>query len=186
MFFFSFFQLKDQLNLHEKLYLNIESMKTCKVNHFRESYALALEFIYRNGDQTGKFKLAYSGDTGPSEAFVKLGQNVDLLIHEATFQSELEEFALKHRHSTINMAIKQSKKMQAKHTILTHFSSRYHIIPYIKEKLDDNIGIAFDYLEVTPDDLPRLSSLYPKYKENFPNVYDYLGRKTRNYLNNWE
>lgn len=161
-------------------------MKTCSVNHYRKSYALALEFPYRNGHQMGKFKLAYSGDTGSSEDFVKLGTNVDLLIHEATFQNELKDFALKHRHSTIDMAIEQSQKMQAKHTILTHFSSRYHIIPYIEGTLDDNIGIAFDYLEVTPDDLPRLSSLYPKYRDTFPNVFEHLGRKTRNYLNNWE
>lgn len=163
-------------------------MKTCAVDHFRKSYALALEFSYRNDAETGKFKLAYSGDTGPCDDFVKLGKNYDLLIHEATFQSELKDQAEKHHHSTIAMAIEQSRKMQAKHTVLTHFSSRYHIIPYIEGKLDENIGIAFDYMEVTPDDLPRLNSLYEKYEQTFVHAAEHLKRKTMNYLSNsgWE
>ncbi|XP_055306097.1 zinc phosphodiesterase ELAC protein 2-like [Sitodiplosis mosellana] len=180
--------IKDQLNLHERLYLNIESMRTCPTDHYRKSYALALEFSYRNGTDMGRFKLAYSGDIGSSDEFVKLGQNSDLLIHEGTFQSELKDYADRHRHSTIAMALEQSRKMQSKHTILTHFSSRYHIIPYIEGELDANTGIAFDYMEVTPDDFPRLSSLYAKYKENFPSAAEQLERKTFNYLSKseWE
>lgn len=141
-------------------------METCAVNHYRKSYALTMEFSYRNGNKTEKFKLSYSGDTGRCDDFVKLGQNSDLLIHEATFQNEMIEHAEKYFHSTIGMAIEQSQKMNAKHTILTHFGKRNHIIPHIEGKLDKT-GIAFDFMEVTPDDLHRLSSLYAKYNECF-------------------
>ena len=163
-------------------------MQTCPTDHFRKSYGLALQFAYRNGTEIRQFKLAYSGDIGSCDKFVKLGQNSDLLIHEGTFQSEMKEYAEKHRHSTIDMALEQSRKMQAKYTILTHFSNRYHIIPYIDGELDANTGIAFDYMEVTPDDFPRLSSLYTKYKEIFPDITEQLQRKTFNYLtkDQWE
>lgn len=174
--------MKDKLSAREQAYLNIESMKTCPVEHFRKSYALSMTFPYQNGDRREFFKLAYSGDMSKCSEFVKIGKNSDLLIHEATFQNEFIEFAKKHRHSSLSMAIEQSKEMQAKHTILTHFSSRYQILPYIDEQLDSNIGIAFDYMEVTPSDLPRLSSLYEKYQAAFPGVVRNLQRKTKNHL----
>lgn len=182
MIFDHFIQINGNLHQLDRVQLNIDSLLTCPVEHFRKSYALALTFPYQNGGKRELFKLAYSGDTGSSEEFVKLGKNADLLIHEATFQDELKEMANKHRHSTISIALEQSRKMQAKHTILTHFSSRYHILPYLGRDLDKNTGIAFDYMEVTPQDLPRLSSLYPKYQQIFPKVERKLQQRTRNYL----
>ncbi|XP_031635353.1 ribonuclease Z, mitochondrial-like [Contarinia nasturtii] len=173
--------LYDKLNFHEKVYLNIDSLKTCAVNHFKKSYALTMNFSYRNGDNVGTFRLAYSGDTGPSDDFVKLGHKADLLIHEATFQDALTDVADKFRHSTMSMALEQSRRMEAKHTILTHFGSRYHILPYI-ENIDENTGIAFDYMEITPDDLPRLGSLIAQYQNAFPGALKRLEQKTKNYL----
>lgn len=180
MIFFCIFQLEDKLYLRERLYLNVDSMKTCAVNHFRKSYALAMEFTYQHETEMRKFKLSYSGDTGPSDDFVKLGQNSDLLIHEATYENEAAKIAQKMRHSSTAMAIEQGQKMKAKHTILTHFSKQYHFIPNIEGKLDDKTSIAFDYMEITPDDLPRLNSLYAKYKECFPANAD-LKHQTYNY-----
>lgn len=152
-------------------------MVACRVKHFRKSYALSMEIPYQNGDKNGLFKLAYSGDTGPSDEFVEIGQNADLLIHEATFTDELEDVANRYHHSTLSMAIKQAQNMHAKHTILTHFSSRFSILPDLNVKLDDNMGIAFDYMEVHPNDLPRLNGLIAKYKEAFPQSEDSIGQK---------
>lgn len=138
---------------------------------------------YQNDDKHELFKVAYSGDTGASDEFVKIGQNADLLIHEATYQSELKELAIKYNHSTIAMAVEQSQRMRAKHTILTHFSSRYTILPYIREnELMNNVGIAFDYMEIQPSDLPRLNSLIDKYQETFPHVKVPLEQQTKKYL----
>lgn len=136
---------------------------------------------YENGDKNDLFKLAYSGDTGPSDEFVKIGQNADLLIHEATFTDELDETANRFNHSTLSMAIQQSQNMHAKYTILTHFSARYSILPDIKDQLNDNMGIAFDYMEVQPSDLPRLNGLIAKYKEAFPECEDSVGQKTKRF-----
>lgn len=172
----------------ERSYLNIASIRTCAVNHFRESCAVSLIFPYQNNGKSDLFKLAYSGDTGPCDDFVKIGTDADLLIHEATFQDELRDFAEKHRHSTAAMAIEQSRKMQAKYTILTHFSSRYHLLPYIGCELDENIGIAFDFTEITPSDFPKLNRLFHQYQKTFPEVTRKLLARTKNYLNRdaWE
>lgn len=137
---------------------------------------------YKNDGKHEQFKLAYSGDTGPCNAFVKIGRNADLLIHEATYQSELSKVAKKYNHSTIAMAIEQSQRMHAKYTILTHFSSRYNILPYIRpnELTNTNIGIAFDYMEIHPNDLSRLNGLVEKYQNAFPDIVDPL--EQRKYL----
>lgn len=176
-------QLKDDLNYKERLYLNIDSLVTCPVKHYRKSYALSMTIPYRNGDKHELFKVAYSGDTGSSDAFVKIGRNADLLIHEATYQSELNELAQKHKHSTVAMAIEQAQRMHAKYAILTHFSGRYAILPYIRpNELTDNVGIAFDYMEVQPKDLSRLNALVHKYHEAFPTAKEPLEQRTKKYL----
>jgi ribonuclease BN (tRNA processing enzyme) len=38
--------------------------------------------------------LSYSGDTRPCELLELLGQNADLLIHEATFEDAMQEDAI--------------------------------------------------------------------------------------------
>lgn len=156
-------------------------MATCPVEHFRKSYAMSMTFAYQNGDKSEAFKLAYSGDTGPSEEFVKIGKNANLLVHEATFQNELKEMAQKYHHSTTALAIAHAQNMNAKHTILTHFGARYHVLPYINDELMYNMGIAFDFMEVTPNDFPRLKSLYDKYRDAFPHIQGSLEERTRNY-----
>jgi len=70
-------------------------------------------------------KIVYSGDTGPCENLVKLGKDADVLIHEATFSSDLEDVAREKKHSTSIDAANIAKEMNAKKLILTHISSRY-------------------------------------------------------------
>lgn len=131
------------------------------------------------------FKLTYSGDTQSSDELVRLAQNSSLLIHEATFQDDLEEMATQKRHSTISQAILQAQKSNAEYTILTHFSARYQNIPYINGDLPDRIGIAFDFMRVTVDDLPRLNSLYPKYRNIFRTDIEDLKQRTVSYRRSW-
>jgi ribonuclease BN (tRNA processing enzyme) len=91
--------------------------------------------------------MVYSGDTEPCESLVDIGQGADLLIHEATFDPEMIQDARKKRHCTIAEAINIAKKMNAKRTILTHFSQRYPKFP--KGIPEDSINmhclsVAFD------------------------------------------
>lgn len=160
-------QLNKRLSAKECRYLNVYSMVTCAVEHYRDSYAIAMTFPYENKGQPQQFKLAYSGDTGLSKQFTQIGLDADLLIHEATFGDEAIENAKEKRHSTVSIALEQSKRMQAQHTILTHFSQRNAVLPYINDR--KCTSIAFDYMEITPRDLPRLDSLLEQYKNTFPN-----------------
>lgn len=75
------------------------------------------------------------------------------MIHEATMEDDLYNEAIKKLHSTTGQAIEISKKMQAKSTILTHFSQRYARMPRVSEETEkvfvtNNIGIAFDNMKV--------------------------------------
>lgn len=139
---------------------------------------MSLNFRFKNNGNYDSFKLTYSGDATSADDLVKLGKNSTLLIHEATFQDELIEIAVAKRHSTISQALEQSQKMNAKYTILTHFSLRYSIIPFLRGNLPENTGIAFDNMEVTLDDLPKLSSYLQKYREIFPHIVEDLEIKT--------
>lgn len=118
--------------------------------------------------QQQRFKLTYSGDSKPCQEMIDLGRDSTLLIHEATFQDELHERAEATNHSTVSDAIKQAQLMNAKYTILTHFSGRYCILPVLPNYLPNNVGIAFDNMQVSCDDLPRLNNLIPLYQKAFP------------------
>jgi ribonuclease Z len=70
-------------------------------------------------------KLAYTGDTKPCEAVVKLAKGCDVLIHDATFDSELEEKANNYGHSSTRQAAEIARKAEAEHLYLFHISPRY-------------------------------------------------------------
>jgi ribonuclease Z len=70
-------------------------------------------------------KIAYSGDTRPTEAFTKASEGADLMIYEATFDSSLEEKAIENGHSTAAQAAEVAKEAEVKTLVLTHISSRY-------------------------------------------------------------
>ena len=72
------------------------------------------------------FKLVYTGDTRPTEDLRELGKaggkQTDLLIHEATAEHAMIVDCTIKKHSTFVEAIEDGKKMDAKFTLLTHFS----------------------------------------------------------------
>jgi ribonuclease Z len=70
-------------------------------------------------------KIAYCTDTVYCEGAVELAQNVDLLIHEATFAHQDAKLAFQRLHSTSTMAAQTALVAQAKLLIMTHFSPRY-------------------------------------------------------------
>ena len=52
-------------------------------------------------------------------------RNVNLLYHEATFQTDMEEWAAKTMHSTARQAAQIAVKANAGKLIIGHFSNRY-------------------------------------------------------------
>jgi ribonuclease Z len=96
-------------------------------------------------------KIVYTGDTCPSENLVKLAENADLLIHEATFEDEMKERAIEDGHSTPSMAAETAKKAGVKRLILTHISARYkdgnRLLQQAKKSFN-NTELAEDFLEL--------------------------------------
>lgn len=100
----------------------LSNLVACAVTHCHGAMAVALTFP--NG-----FKVSYSGDCRPSKPFAKIGRDSTVLIHEATFDDELQGDAEAKKHSTTSEAIGVAVAMRAKRVILTHFSQRYQKLP---------------------------------------------------------
>ena len=131
--------------------LGITAIRSVRVAHCRDSFAV----IVRGGraaidttiatDATGGMSsntntntvpfdsIAYSGDCRPSKMFASIAKdmNVQLLIHEATFENGMEHDATLKRHSTVGEAVRIGHEMNAKITLLTHFSQRYPKLPQL-------------------------------------------------------
>ena len=71
------------------------------------------------------FTVTILGDTRYCEESVKLANNADIVVHEATFDKENSQLARDYGHSTNVEAAIVAKEAHAKHVILTHISARF-------------------------------------------------------------
>ena len=69
--------------------------------------------------------VTYCLDTRPCDNAVKLAENADWLVHEATYTKDLIEEARHFGHSTAAQAAETAREANARRLLLTHFSSRY-------------------------------------------------------------
>jgi ribonuclease Z len=76
----------------------------------------------------------------------------------------------------MGQAIEVGQRMNAKYTILWHFSQRYAKIPFLSENKDEgeqeqqrpeNVCISFDFMRVHLSDLPRACELVPVFESMF-------------------
>ncbi|CAG5092791.1 Similar to RNaseZ: Ribonuclease Z [Cotesia congregata] len=141
--------------------LKLKKINTIGVLHCLHAFGISLTL-------KNERKIVYSGDTKPCPGLVTLGENCDLLIHEATMEDGLEHEARKKMHSTISQAISIGEQMKAKFILLTHFSQRYSKMPRIPEDDEkfnsNNIGIAFDNMQFNLAELTLLPLFYPALK----------------------
>jgi ribonuclease Z len=70
-------------------------------------------------------KIVISGDTKPLQSMIKFSKEADILIHETTFDSELEDISLEYGHTTAHQAAEIAQKAKVKLLFLTHISPRY-------------------------------------------------------------
>jgi ribonuclease Z len=145
-----------QFSPEETQRCGLTSIQSCLVDHCHG--ALAMVFNFPTG-----FKVAYSGDCRPSERFTEIGQGATLLIHEATFDDELQGDAIAKKHSTTAEALNVGKKMNARRILLTHFSQRYQKIPVMDSHggKDQVAIVAFDYMRVKIGDIAKLEAFKP-------------------------
>ncbi|XP_070779403.1 zinc phosphodiesterase ELAC protein 2 [Enoplosus armatus] len=139
---------------------DLEKFQTCIVRHCKNAFACS--FTHQSG-----WKLAFSGDTMPCDAFVHIGRSATLLIHEATLEDGMEEEAVEKRHSTTSQAIGIGMRMNAEFIMLNHFSQRYAKIPLFSEDSTDRVGISFDHMRIHFGDFKILPRLIPALKTLF-------------------
>ena len=96
-------------------------------------------------------KIVYSGDTKPYQKMIEFSKNADVLIHEATFDSELEDIAGEYGHTTSYQAAEIAKKAQVGVLYLTHVSPRYldhKILENDARKMFSHSFVPKDFQEV--------------------------------------
>ncbi|OBZ86036.1 Zinc phosphodiesterase ELAC protein 2 [Choanephora cucurbitarum] len=131
--------------------LGLSSIEPVEVVHCKWAYGLSIQ--HKSG-----WKLVYSGDTRPCNRLVESGKNATLLIHEATLEDAELQKAIAKRHSTISEAIDVGKRMNARYTLLNHFSQRYPKLPILSEE-QSNVCFSFDMMSLPIKQMPVL----PKY-----------------------
>jgi ribonuclease Z len=138
-------------------------IRAVQVEHCAHAFAVIL-----GGTPFGR--LVYSGDCRPSKNLAQAAIGADVLIHEATFEDGMEAEALLKRHSTIGEALNVAHQMQAKLTILTHFSQRYPKVPPVPAAEQGSMPIifAFDYMCLRPQTLLTAARLTPAIRLLFP------------------
>jgi len=96
-------------------------------------------------------KIVISGDTKPVDEMINFAKDADILIHEATFDSELEDVAGEYGHTTAAQAAEIAKKAKVGKLFLTHISPRYldhRILENEANKMFKNSFIPKDFQEV--------------------------------------
>jgi ribonuclease Z len=98
-----------------------------------------------------------SGDTRPCRSLRELARGADLLIHEATFTSELSAEALARGHSTAGEAARTAVEAGVRRLALTHVSPRHQEFP---EVLLRDARLVFPE-SILPEDLDTLDVPLP-------------------------
>lgn len=139
----------------------LSDLVTCFVTHCNGAQAVSLTF-------PDGFKFSYSGDCRPSKTFAEIGKGSTVLLHEATFDDELQVDAEAKKHSTTSEALAVGVAMGARRVILTHFSQRYQKIPVMDtidglnvpleaDEVNDDVPVGLDQTEVPMGERPSCS-----------------------------
>jgi ribonuclease Z len=146
--------------------MNLKSFETCFVTHCPSAFGVAI--THNSG-----WKIVYSGDCRPTGNLVEIGRNATLCIHEATVAETQPEEAVAKMHCTTGEAIMMGKRMNARYTLLTHFSQKWACIPEFvlewekhKDQVEKygNVGIAFDHMTVKIGEMWKLPLMYPAFE----------------------
>ncbi|KAH7066863.1 hypothetical protein BKA63DRAFT_480331 [Paraphoma chrysanthemicola] len=123
---------------HYEQLFGFTDIQSARVAHCHGAMAVSITFPRSSSDPANvkPLKVSYSGDCRPSYHFGKIGKDSTVLIHEATFDDELQGDAKAKKHSTTSEALGVAAHMDAKAVVLTHFSQRYQKIPVLQTVTD--------------------------------------------------
>jgi len=97
-------------------------------------------------------KIVISGDTIPLSKMVEFAKDADVLIHEATFDTDMEDTSSEYGHTTASQAAEIAKKANVGELYLTHISPRYNN----GEKLEDEAKKIFKE-SILPKDFQEIN-----------------------------
>ncbi|PNX50185.1 MAG: ribonuclease Z [Thermoplasmata archaeon M8B2D] len=103
------------------LFSNLQKGKIITLNHGRKITPDMVLGPSRKGR-----KIVFSGDTKPINEMINFAKNADVLIHEATFSSELKDLSSDYGHTTASQAAEIAKKAFVDKLFLIHISPRYN------------------------------------------------------------
>ena len=150
--------------------MGVKKILAIEVDHCTDSYGCLIVSQKERGDGDGFGRIFYSGDTVPCQNVLNYCQNVSLLIHEATFEDDLEKDAKWKKHTTIGQAIEIGQKVNAWRTILTHFSPRYQKIAEIADRnFETKTMVAFDHMRIKLSQFEWAYKMLDIYKKLFNN-----------------
>ena len=89
---------------------------------------------YRGPKRTSRSILISGDTTRHVPSFSRLNGQIDVLIHESTFDDSLEDKAASYGHSTARDAENIAANMDAKLLCLNHFSSRFQVVSHLEEE----------------------------------------------------
>ncbi len=97
-------------------------------------------------------RVVYTGDTRPIKKTIEISRNADLLIHDSSFTSDLQEWAEITKHSTAREAGEIARLAGVKRLYLTHISARYSkdTLPLLEDarKVFENVEVAEDLANI--------------------------------------
>ena len=96
-------------------------------------------------------KIVYSGDTRPCDKVIEYAKDADILIHDSTFLSDLEDLAREYAHSTARQAAEIASRANVDKLILTHISPRYVDDKEFEREareIFDNSLVARDFMKI--------------------------------------
>ncbi|KXA90651.1 ribonuclease Z [candidate division MSBL1 archaeon SCGC-AAA259D14] len=99
-------------------------------------------------------KITYTGDTRFSQKIVDLAKDSDLLIHDATFDKDLEEEAKQAGHSTATDAARVAKKANVEKLVLIHASPRYTDLSILEKQAQDIFSDTIYAQDLTEIEVP--------------------------------
>lgn len=131
----------------------LTSIKRINVNHCHQSCGTQLEL-------TSGLRIAWSGDCRPSKEFADACRGAHLLVHEATFDDNERQHAKEKKHSTLSEALDVAHRMEARRTVLTHFSTRYTGVANVSDE-DGKVLLGWDFMRVKLGDFKKAALYAP-------------------------
>ena len=106
----------------------------------------------------GAVSVGFSGDCRPSTELMQLfrTRTTDVVVHEATFEDNMQQHATKKKHCTVSEALSIAAGARPRHgVVLTHFSQRYPGVPHMPR--DMPVIPAFDGLTLCVNEIGTLA-----------------------------